>query len=86
MAVQAAIEKARDIATAAGLKIVGSAIGITAPSYGVNYAGGAWGNSGNYVSQNVSVQPDRSSSGGSDTIALGRISVSACVSMTFKIQ
>lgn len=86
MAVQAAKEKARDIAAAAGMKVIGNPVGISAANYGGHsWYGMGWGGSRGAFAQNVSIQGG-DSSGGPGTIALGRISVTATVSMTFHIE
>jgi uncharacterized protein YggE len=88
MAVQAAKDKARDVAAAAGMKVVGTPLGISDASYGGNswYGSGwgGWGRSRGALSQNVMMDNGAGSAGG--TIALGRISVTASVSMTFRIE
>lgn len=89
LAVKAATEKARDMAAAAEMKVVGGPISISASQYG----GGSWYGSGwgmgsqrmSAMSQNVVVNAGF----GSDTqgtIALGRISVTATVSLQFRIE
>jgi len=90
MAVKAATEKAHDMAKAAGLQVIGGPTNI----YSANYGGRSWygsgwggGHSGMYA-QNVNYVAN--SGGGAEpgqgTIALGRISVTASVSMQFQIQ
>jgi len=89
MAAKAAIEKANDLAAVAGMKVVGKPTSVSTYSYG----GGAWygrccgyGYGGNMY-QNVS---QNAMSVGSDalqgTISLGKISVTATVTMSFQIQ
>ena len=84
LAAKAAIEKASDLAAAAGLKVVGKPMNVSSYSYG----GGSWygrmHNMGVNVSQNVYQMGDRGSAEG--TIALGKISVTASVSMNFRIE
>jgi uncharacterized protein len=85
LAAKAAIEKASDLAAAAGLKVVGKPMNVSSYSYG----GGSWygrlHNMGaNYGAQNVYQGGDRGSAEG--TIALGKISVTATVSMNFRIE
>jgi uncharacterized protein YggE len=85
LAAKAAIEKANDLAGAAGLKVVGKPMNVSSYSYG----GGSWyGRLHNMgaanVSQNVYQTGDRGSAEG--TIALGKISVTASVSMNFRIE
>jgi uncharacterized protein len=85
LAAKAAIEKANDLAAAAGLKVVGKPMNVSSYSYG----GGSWygrlHNMGaNYTAQNVYQAGDRGSAEG--TIALGKISVTASVSMNFRIE
>ena len=91
MAVKAAMEKARDMAAAAGLKVVGGPTGISSANYGVrSWYGSGWGYSSSAYAnafQNVStVAGPGSSSDGQGTIALGRISISASVAMSFRIE
>ena len=87
LAVQAAKDKAQDLAAAAGLKLVNTPIGVSSASYGGGSSyGSGWGGSLNgQLSQNVSID---AGSGGAvqGAIALGLISVTASVSMTFAIQ
>jgi len=87
LAVKAAMEKARDMAAAAGMKVTATT-GISAASYGglSSYAG--WWGSGGYgqMAQNVVQQMGADSGNGQGTIALGRISVTASVSMSFRIE
>ena len=84
LAAKAAIEKATDLAAAAGLKVVGKPINVSSYSYG----GGSWygrlHTMGANVAQNVYQAGDRGSAEG--TIALGKISVTATVSMNFRIE
>jgi uncharacterized protein YggE len=85
LAVHAASEKARDMATAAGLK-VGSPVGISSADYGLrSWYGSGWSNARYPMSQNI-YQERVSASGSQPTIALGRISVTANVSMSFRLQ
>jgi hypothetical protein len=84
LAAQAALEKANDLAAAAGLKVVGKPTSVSTYSYG----GGSWYgrhySSGANMAQNV-----YQSGGGSEnegTIALGKISVTASVSMNFRME
>ncbi len=85
LAGKAAIEKANDLAAAAGLKVVGKPAGISSYSYG----GGSW--YGRYRGWHSSTQPQNVyQSGGAGasqgTISLGKISVTATVSMNFHIE
>lgn len=85
LAAKAAIEKANDLAAAAGLKVVGKPMNVSSYSYG----GGSWYGrlhtmGAANVSQNVYQTGDRGSAEG--TIALGKISVTASVSMNFRIE
>jgi uncharacterized protein YggE len=89
LAVKAAGEKARDMAAAAGMKVVGGPVSIVAAQYG----GGSWYGSGWYgagargmMAQNVMVNASADGGGPSGTIELGRISVTASVSMQYSIQ
>lgn len=94
LAAKAAIEKAKGLADAAGLK-VGKPLSLSSYSYGggssyifwsgygygYGYRSGAMSSAQNVV-QNVAGKNDGSSQG---TISLGKISVTASVSMTFQI-
>jgi uncharacterized protein YggE len=85
MAVKAAIEKAHDLASAAGVHIAEKPLSINSSSYGglsYGYGRGRYG----YMAQNA-VQNYASVGGGSDgSVALGKISVTATVEMIFKIE
>jgi uncharacterized protein YggE len=89
LAAKAAVEKANDLAAAAGMKVVGKPTSVSSYSYG----GGSWYGRccgygyGSSMYQNV-VQNVVSSGGeGSQgTVSLGKISVTAGVTMTFQIQ
>jgi len=88
MAVKAASDKARDMAAAAGMKVAGGPIGIQSAQYGGrSWYGNWWGRRDNwaYAAQNVAYAGEgRGASDG--TVALGRISVTATVSMQFRIE
>ena len=89
MAVKAASEKARDMAAAADMKVAGGPIGIQSAQYGGrSWYGNWWGNRRDnwaYAAQNVAYAGEgRGASDG--TVALGRISVTATVSMQFRIE
>jgi uncharacterized protein YggE len=88
LAVKAATDKARDMAAAAGMKVSGGPIGIQSAQYGGrSWYGNWWGRRDNwaYAAQNVAYAGE--ARGGSDgTVALGRISVTATVSMQFRIE
>ncbi len=87
LAVQAATEKARDMAAAAGLKVIGGPVSISTFSYGSHsWYGNGWGGSHGMMAQNVFVEGGSGSGTAAGTIALGRISVTANVSMQFRIQ
>ena len=89
LAVKAATEKAHDMASAAGLKVVGGPLSISSASYGSHsWYGSGWGGYGarGMMAQNVVVDTGSGSTPGAGTIALGRISVTAAVSMQFRIQ
>lgn len=88
LAVKAAQEKANDLAAAAGLRIVGGPLGLSAYSYGggASYRRlrlGGYGQSQNVV-QNAGAGGD--GIGADGTVALGKISVTASVSMAFQLQ
>jgi uncharacterized protein YggE len=89
LAVKAATEKARDMAAAAGLKVGEKPVGISSQSFGGRswYGNGWYGGRGGMSAQNVSVAMDGTGGGGSEgTVALGRISVTASVSLTFRVE
>ena len=84
LAAKAAIEKANDLVAGAGLKIVGKPISVSSDSYG----GGSWygrlNRGGVNAAQNVYQTGDGGSTEG--TVALGEISVTASVSMNFRME
>jgi len=90
MAVKAAIEKAHDLASVAGLTVADKPLTVAAYSYGGGsyygrccgpyYGGQMYQN----VSQNAANAGDNAGSDGS--VALGKISVTASVTMTFQIH
>jgi uncharacterized protein YggE len=89
LAAKAAIEKANDLAAAAGLKVVGKPTSVSSYSYG----GGSWYGRccgygfGSSAYQNVvQVAPAGDGDGSQGTVSLGKISVTASVTMTFQIQ
>jgi uncharacterized protein YggE len=87
LAVKAATEKARDMAAAAGLKVVGGPIGISASQFGGrSWYGSGWGGYHGMMAQNVSVDSGSGLGDAQGTVALGRISVTASVSMQFRIE
>jgi uncharacterized protein YggE len=84
LAAKAAQEKARDLAATAGMKLVEKPVGISTSSYG----GGSWYGrfrNGAFVAQNV-YQSAGGSSVSTGSVALGKISVTATVGMTFHLQ
>jgi uncharacterized protein len=87
LAAKAAIEKANDLAGAAGLKVAGKPMSVSSYSYG---GGAAYGHccgyygGGNYAQNVVQNVPSGDSAQGA--VALGKISVTASVTMTFQIQ
>ncbi len=88
LAVKAAIEKANDLAAAAGLKVAGKPVGLSSYSYG----GGSWysaccGNRyGSQWSQNVVQNVSSGGIGPEGTVALGKIAVTASVTMRFRVE
>jgi uncharacterized protein YggE len=84
LAAKAAIEKANDLAAAAGLKVVGKPTSVSTYSYG----GGSWYGRMNSMGRNVAQNAYQSGQPGSaeGTIALGKISVTATVSMNFRME
>jgi len=86
LAVKAAGEKARDMAAVAGLKTAGP-IGISGADYGArSWYGNWWGNQRSGMSQNVYQQNGMSGGAVQGTVAPGRISVTATVAMTFRLE
>jgi uncharacterized protein YggE len=89
LAMKAAQEKATDLAAAAGLKVVGTPVNVSSYSYGGGASYGR-GRSRGYgaVAQNVVQNLGSGSDGiGADgTVALGKISVTATVSVAFRLQ
>ncbi len=89
LAVKAAKEKANDLASAAGFKVAAKPLGVSA----YNYGGGSWygccssNRYGSQWAQNV-IQNVGSGGGiGSEgTVALGKVAVTASVTMTFGIE
>lgn len=89
LATKAAIEKANDLATAAGMKVVGKPTSLTTYSYGGGSAyryccGYSYG--GNMAQNVVQNQVGAGDSGAESTVALGKIAVYASVTMTFQMQ
>ena len=89
LAVKAAIEKANDLAAAAGTESCRKTIGVSTYSYG----GGSWysaccGNRyGSQMSQNVIQNVSRGGGIGPEgTVALGKIAVTASVTMRFRVE
>src|SRR5882757_5922366 len=93
LAAKAAVEKAKGLADAAGLR-VGKPLSLSSYSYGGgssyifwNGYGSAYGYRNTAMSQNVVQNVAGKNDGNSQgTISLGKISVTASVSMTFQIQ
>lgn len=87
LAVQAAAEEARDMAAAACLEVLGGPIGISSSQYGGrSWHGSGWSGSHSMMAQNVFVDSDSDSGGAPGTVTLGRISVTASVSMEVCLQ
>jgi len=89
LAVKAAIEKANDLASAAGLKVAGKPVGLSSYSYG----GGSWYSAccGNRDASQWSQNVVQNMGGGGGigpegTVALGKIAVTASVTMRFKVE
>ncbi len=87
LAVKAAIEKANDLASAAGLKVVGKPVGLTSYSYG----GGSWhglccGKRYGSFAQNVVQNVSSGGIGSGGTVALGKIAVIASVRLRFRVE
>lgn len=89
LAVKAAMEKANDMAESAGLHVAGKPLSISAYSYGGGYVSyGCCGYRHNgYQSQNVVQEMGAGGNiPGDSTVALGKIPVSASVSLRFQVQ
>lgn len=86
LAMKAAQEEANDLAAAAGLRVVGTPISVSSSSYGGGASYGRWRFRGyGQMAQNV-IQDAGSGSNGigaEGTVALGKIGVTATVSVTF---
>jgi uncharacterized protein len=88
LAVKAAIEKANDLATSSGLMVVGKPTSLSTYSYG----GGSsyrYCCSGMYMSSNMAQNVVQNAGGGGSSessVALGKITVSASVTMNFQVQ
>jgi uncharacterized protein YggE len=86
MAVKAAIEKAHDLATAAGIHIAEKPLNINSATGGIWYGYGR-GRGYGYAAQNAVQNYVAVGSGETDeSVALGKISVTATVEMVFRIE
>ena len=89
LATKAAIEKANDLAAAAGMKVNGKPTSLTTYSYGggssYRYCCG-YSYGGNMAQNVVQNQVSSGDSGAESTMALGKIAVYASVTMTFQMQ
>ena len=89
LAMKAAQEKATDLAAAAGLKVVGTPFNVSAYSYGGGASYGR-GRSRGYgpVAQNVvqDIGSNGNGIGADGTVALGKMSVTASVSVSYRLQ
>ena len=84
LAAKAALEKARDLAATAGMQVIEKPVGISSSSYG----GGSWYGrfrNGAFVSQNV-YQSANGSGASNGSVALGKISVTATVNMSYHLK
>jgi uncharacterized protein YggE len=86
MAIKAAQEKANALAAAAGLRVITPPLSVSAYSYGGGSAYGRGRSRGYGQAQNVAQAAGGDSIGADGTVALGKISVTANVSMTFQTQ
>lgn len=89
LAMKAAQEKASDLAAAAGLKVVGTPLSVSSYSYGggASYGRGrsrGYGQMAQNVVQNIGSGSD--GIGADGTVALGKISVTASVSVSYRLQ
>jgi uncharacterized protein YggE len=85
LAIKAAQEKARDMAAVAGMKVADKPSGISSYSYGGGSWYGRWQGRRGMVAQNV-VQFAGGPVASEGTVALGRISVTASVNLTFRLE
>lgn len=89
LATKAAIDKANDLAAAAGIKVVGKPTSLTTYSYGggssYRYCCG-YSYAGSRAQNVVQNQVGAGDLGAETTMALGKIAVSASVTMTFQMQ
>lgn len=85
LAIKAAQEKARDMAAVAGLRVSDKPTGISGYSYGGGSWYGRWRGRNGMMAQNV-VQVAGGSVASEGTVALGRISVTASVNLTFRLE
>jgi len=87
MAVRAAIAKAHDLATAAGVHIAETPLNINSSSGGGLWYGNSWGRSYGYGAQNAVQNSVGAGGDGTDeSVALGKISVTASVEMILQID
>jgi uncharacterized protein YggE len=88
LAVKAAQEKANDLAAAAGLRVVGLPVALSSYSYGGGAMYGRWHSRGYGGAAQNSIQNVGSGGGigAEGTVALGKISITATVSMAFQLQ
>ena len=84
MAVKAAIEKAHDVAKAGDFRIAEKPLTVNASNSSVYWPVYGYGRYSGYM-QNA-VQNVGGAAGTGDSVALGKISVSASVTMVFEIQ
>jgi len=89
LAIKAAIEKANDMSSSSGLKVTGKPVALTA----YNYGGGSWYSAccgSRYGAQGFQNVIQNGSGGGAigndSTVALGKISVTANVTMKFRVE
>jgi uncharacterized protein YggE len=86
MAMKAAQDKANALAAAAGLKVITPPLSVSAYSYGGGSAYGRRRSGGYGQAQNVAQASGGDGIGADGTVALGKINVTANVSMTFQTQ
>ena len=86
MAIKAAQDKANALAAAAGLRVITPPLSVSAYSYGGGSAYGRGRSRGYGQAQNVAQASGGDGIGADGTVALGKISVTANVSMTFQTQ
>ncbi|MFN7994040.1 MAG: SIMPL domain-containing protein [Bryobacteraceae bacterium] len=84
LAVKAAMEKAGDLAASAGLRVVGNALNMSSYSFGGGPSYGRYRLGGFNQAQNV--YQNASGGAAAGTVALGKISVTASVTLSYRLE